>query len=230
MSLHNNSAKSININNEVSLSQYITTQICHDLAGTIGALGNALEFTESANVEIRAKALNLLKLSASESANRLIFFRKAYGLGQNIGETHLEEIKTIASNYLTQTKISLHFDEQSIANTVISPSIASLILCMIHHSCLNLIHGGSIRILVEKPENKTVVYVIAEGRGLIIDNQKIDIINDNTADFTMKEKNSISIFANKFAKSLNVKLTSNVSQTDKIEYIISIDNNLHTNP
>lgn len=65
----------------------LCSRLCHDLLSPIGALNNGIELlADEQDPEMRARCLDLLGESARASANKLKFFRLAFGAAGGFGE------------------------------------------------------------------------------------------------------------------------------------------------
>ena len=65
----------------------LCSRLCHDLLSPVGALNNGIELlADEHDPEMRARCLDLLAESARASANKLKFFRLAFGAGGGFGE------------------------------------------------------------------------------------------------------------------------------------------------
>ena len=66
----------------------LCSRLCHDLLSPVGALNNGLELlADEHDPEMRQRVLELLNESARASANKLKFFRLAFGAAGGFGET-----------------------------------------------------------------------------------------------------------------------------------------------
>jgi histidine phosphotransferase ChpT len=73
--------------NSVDLASLLCSRLCHDLMSPVGALNNGIELlADETDPEMREKCLELLAESARASANKLKFFRLAFGAGGGFGE------------------------------------------------------------------------------------------------------------------------------------------------
>lgn len=67
-------------NHSVEFASLLCSRLCHDLLSPVGALNNGIELLADENdPEMRARCLELLAESARASANKLKFFRLAFG-------------------------------------------------------------------------------------------------------------------------------------------------------
>ena len=71
----------------VDLASLLCSRLCHDLMSPVGALNNGIELlADETDPEMREKCLELLADSARASANKLKFFRLAFGAAGGFGE------------------------------------------------------------------------------------------------------------------------------------------------
>ncbi len=72
--------------NAIDLASLLCSRLCHDLLSPVGALNNGLELmADEPDPEMRERCLELLTESARASANKLKFFRIAFGAGGGYG-------------------------------------------------------------------------------------------------------------------------------------------------
>jgi histidine phosphotransferase ChpT len=73
--------------NPVDLASLLCSRLCHDLMSPVGALNNGLELlADETDPDMRDKCLELLEDSARATANKLKFFRLAFGAGGGFGD------------------------------------------------------------------------------------------------------------------------------------------------
>ena len=73
--------------NPVDLASLLCSRLCHDLMSPVGALNNGIELlADEQDPDMREKCLELLADSARASANKLKFFRLAFGAAGGFGE------------------------------------------------------------------------------------------------------------------------------------------------
>lgn len=71
----------------VDFASLLASRLCHDLLSPVGAFANGLELLADENdAEMRARCIELLEQSAKTSANKLKFFRLAFGSAGGFGE------------------------------------------------------------------------------------------------------------------------------------------------
>ena len=81
------------------VSETILTRLSHDIVGNIGAVSNAVELLEEGDLDFIDDIKSILKTSSQTLANRMKFFRLAFGLDNpNLEDENI--VKSIAQNYL----------------------------------------------------------------------------------------------------------------------------------
>src|SRR6476661_2556767 len=71
---------------ETDLAALLCSRLCHDLLSPVGALSNGLELlSDEKDPEMRQRCFELLEQSARISADKLKFFRLAYGAAGGFG-------------------------------------------------------------------------------------------------------------------------------------------------
>jgi histidine phosphotransferase ChpT len=72
----------------IDLASLLCSRLCHDMLSPVGALSNGLELlTEEKDPDMRQRCFELLEQSARISADKLKFFRLAFGAAGGFGET-----------------------------------------------------------------------------------------------------------------------------------------------
>src|SRR3954465_15727841 len=73
--------------NAVDLASLLCSRLCHDLMSPVGALNNGVELlSDEQDPDMKEKCLELLAESARATANKLKFFRLAFGAGGGFAE------------------------------------------------------------------------------------------------------------------------------------------------
>ena len=73
--------------NSVDFASLLCSRLCHDLMSPVGALNNGIELlADEQDPDMRDRCLELLSDSARVTANKLKFFRLAFGAAGGFGE------------------------------------------------------------------------------------------------------------------------------------------------
>ena len=97
---------------DLNLTAFMSSKICHDLVGPVGAISNGLELLEEeTDEETRAYAFELIQFSASVARARLEFARLAYGSSSALGsQVDLGHAGNIVRAFVEEGKHKLHWD------------------------------------------------------------------------------------------------------------------------
>jgi histidine phosphotransferase ChpT len=152
-------------NISIEFASLLCSRLCHDLLSPVGALNNGLELLQDENdPEMRAQCMSLLADSAQASADKLKFFRLAFGAAGGYGDTIDASEAKAALEGIVRGNARVAFgwlvDQPEL------PRGATRILLNLALIALDaLVRGGRLDVGVEADE----VVVRAEGPRLVID-------------------------------------------------------------
>ncbi|GAA4763192.1 histidine phosphotransferase family protein [Stakelama sediminis] len=149
----------------------LCSRLCHDLLSPVGALNNGLELlADEHDPEMRARCLELLSDSAKASANKLKFFRLAFGAAGGFGETvDTREAKAAIEG--------LFGDNQrlNVGWLVEAPELPKHAIKILLNLALlggdALVRGGQLDIGAENTGTATEIGVRADGPRIILDDE-----------------------------------------------------------
>ena len=133
---------------DTALAALISSKICHDLAGQIGAINNGLELLEEENDEdTRYYALELIHNSAKAAWAQLDFHRLAFGASSSLGAVvPLGHVEQVARRYIENNKRRVHWQ----ANLQdIDKENAKLLLAVLSVALTSLPAGGDFYVGVQ---------------------------------------------------------------------------------
>ena len=153
------------VNRSAEFASLLCSRLCHDLLSPVGALNNGLELlADETDPGMRERCMELLTESARASANKLKFFRLAFGAAGGFGElVDTGEAKAaLESLHGGQGKIKLGWMVEASALPKVAIKVL-LNLALIAGDAL--VRGGQLDIAAEGHE----IVVRAEGPRLILD-------------------------------------------------------------
>lgn len=153
----------------VDLAALLCSKLCHDLLSPVGAINNGLELLEDeTDPEMRDRCMDLLADSARASADKLKYFRLAFGAAGGFGdEVDPAEAKQLVESLVgDQGKITLGWAVQT--GTVPKKAIKILLnLALIAREAL--VRGGKLDVGAEQGDNGMEVVIRAEGPKIALD-------------------------------------------------------------
>jgi len=153
----------------VDLASLLCSRLCHGLMSPIGALNNGIELlADETDPEMREKCLELLADSARASANKLKFFRLAFGAAGGFGEeidTHVAEV-ALEGLFGPERRIELGW---SVGETKLPKDAVKLLLNLAMLAGDALVRGGRLDVGAERRDGEVEVAVRAEGPRILLD-------------------------------------------------------------
>jgi histidine phosphotransferase ChpT len=147
----------------------LCSRLCHDLLSPIGALNNGIELhSDEHDPEMRARCLDLLGESARASANKLKFYRLAFGAaGGFADEVDTREARVaIEGLFGGDGRIQLGW---MVDEPTMSKAALKVLLNLVLIAGDALVRGGSLDIGAEKNGEGLDIVVRAEGSRIVLD-------------------------------------------------------------
>ena len=166
----------------VDFASLLCSRLCHDLLSPVGALNNGLELlTDETDPAMRERCMELLNESARVSANKLKFFRLAFGAAGGFGErVDTREAQAAIEGLLGDNKrLTLDWVVER-ADLTKSAIKVLLNLSMIAGDAL--LRGGRLTIGAEDSDGLTEIVLRAEGPRLVLDPELRATLVDGVAD------------------------------------------------
>jgi histidine phosphotransferase ChpT len=155
--------------NSVDLASLLCSRLCHDLMSPIGALNNGIELlADETDPDMWEKCLELLADSARASANKLKFFRLAFGAAGGFGEeidTHEAEV-ALEGLFGPERRIELGW---AVSGGKLPKDAVKLLLNVAMLAGDALVRGGRLDVGAERRNGEIEVAVRAEGPRILLD-------------------------------------------------------------
>jgi histidine phosphotransferase ChpT len=157
--------------NAVELASLLCSRLCHDLLSPVGALNNGIELlSDEQDPEMRDRCLDLLAESARASANKLKFFRLAFGAGGGFGdEIDTREAKTALEGlYGPDSRIELGW---MVGADKLPKGAVKLLLNLAMIAGDALVRGGRLDVGAERHNGTLEMVIRAEGPRILLDSK-----------------------------------------------------------
>jgi histidine phosphotransferase ChpT len=153
----------------VDFASLLCSRLCHDLMSPIGALNNGIELlADESDPEMREKCLELLADSARASANKLKFFRLAFGAGGGFGEEidTLEAQTALQGLFGPERRIELGWMVEA---EKLPKDVVKLLLNLALIAGDALVRGGRLDIGAERRDGSIELAIRGEGPRVLLD-------------------------------------------------------------
>ena len=168
--------------NAVELASLLCSRLCHDLLSPVGALNNGIELlADEQDPDMRERCLELLAESARASANKLKFFRLAFGAGGGFGdEIDTREARTALEGlYGADKRIELGW---MVADEKMSKGAIKLLLNLAMIAGDALVRGGRLDVGAEQRDGSLEMVIRGEGPRILLDPRLRETIARGHAD------------------------------------------------
>lgn len=153
----------------LDLASLLCSRLCHDLLSPVGALSNGLELlADEKDPEMRQRCFELLEQSAKASADKLKFFRLAFGAAGGFGEqvpvAEARQLVDALAGSNGRVAVNWMFGVDSLAK----PAVKTMLnLALIGLDAL--VRGGTLDIGVEVRDSVAEIVVRAAGQRVAFD-------------------------------------------------------------
>ena len=196
----------------VDFAQTLNSKLCHEFAGTIGAINNCVELISIENEDIKNSAIELLKENTTKLVNKLKLYRYTYGISNDSDMIRKAEIIELSNKFLESDNRKIKFDHIFTKSHNISLDIAKMIFSLIIEAYNNFIKDGSITLtLIEDKNNHHKIQLKVTSKWLKIDMDKSNILSGRNLENTLNIHNVNEYYL--------------CYLTQKLYYKLSIDNN-----
>ncbi|WP_294295368.1 histidine phosphotransferase family protein [uncultured Sphingomonas sp.] len=149
----------------------LCSRLCHDLLSPIGALNNGLELlADETDPEMRQRCLELLSDSARASANKLKFFRLAFGAAGGFGERvdTREAQSAVMGLFGDNRRVNIGW---MIEDPTLPKGAIKVLLNLILIAGDALVRGGQLDIGAEQRDDHVEIVVRGEGQRIVLDDE-----------------------------------------------------------
>ncbi len=154
---------------EIDLASLLCSRLCHDLLSPVGAMNNGLELLADENdPEMRQRCMDLLADSARSAADKLKFFRLAFGAAGGFGPAvDPAEAKAVIEPLVTGNgRTTL---EWGVPAVLMPKRAVKILLNLVFLANDALVRGGSLFVGAEVREGEQEIVIRANGPRIIMD-------------------------------------------------------------
>ena len=172
----------------IDLASLMCSRLCHDLMSPVGALNNGIELlADEQDPEMRERCLELLAESAKASANKLKFFRLAFGAAGGFGDEidTREAQSALHGLYGADKRIELGW---MVEGDKLPKGAIKLMLNLAMIAGDALVRGGRLDVGAETRDRAIEIVIRAEGPRILVDPKLRETIANGHADGTVEPR------------------------------------------
>ena len=174
--------------NATDLASLLCSRLCHDLLSPVGALNNGLELmADEPDPAMRERCLELLNESARASANKLKFFRLAFGAAGGFGDVidTREAYSALSGLFEPDKKIELGW---IVAGDALPKGAVKLLLNLALIAGDALVRGGRLDVGAERDGATLEIVIRAEGPRILLDPSLRETLTKGSAGGTVEPR------------------------------------------
>lgn len=154
---------------EVDLASLLCSRLCHDLLSPVGAMNNGLELLADENdPEMKQRCMDLLAESAKAAADKLKFFRLAFGAAGGFGtDVDPNEARSVIEPLVTSSgRTTL---EWAVPAEFMPKRAIKILLNLVLLANDALVRGGTLFVGAENRGNEHEIVIRANGPRIVLD-------------------------------------------------------------
>ncbi len=154
---------------DIDLAALLCSRLCHDLLSPVGAMNNGLELlADEHDPEMRKRCMDLLAESARSAADKLKFFRLAFGAAGGFGsEVDPAEARAVIEPLVTgDGRTALHWQ---VPSGLMPKKAVKILLNLVLIAKDALVRGGELHVGAEMRDDAQEIVIRAVGPKTILD-------------------------------------------------------------
>ena len=174
--------------NAIDLASLLCSRLCHDLLSPVGALNNGLELmADEQDPAMRERCLELLNDSARASANKLKFFRLAFGAAGGFDATidTREAHAALAGLFGAEKQLELGW---MVSADALPKGAVKLLLNLALIAGDALVRGGRLDVGAEEADGKIEIVIRGEGPRILLDPNLRETLTRGSSDGSVEPR------------------------------------------
>lgn len=146
------------------VSELLCSKLCHDLIGPVSAINNGLEFVTAEETSMLDDAVSLIGKSAALAAERLAYFRIAFGASGKENTLKMAVIRQLAESLWSENRLDFSWEGSGASGDIdVSQRFGKLILNLALLSTDCLPKRGQIDTTITVGSDKPSVLIHLQG-------------------------------------------------------------------
>lgn len=186
----------------LELASLLCSRLCHDMLSPVGALSNGLELlAEERDPQMRQRCFELLEQSARTSADKLKFFRLAFGAAGGFGEmVPLAESRAVIDALVSHNgRVQVNW---ALAGDVLPKPAVKVLLNLSLIGIEALVRGGTLDIGAELRDGTSEIVVRAAGPKIAFDQTVGRALQGQLAEGELSSRTAPAVMLHALAQSL----------------------------
>ena len=207
---------------DVRVFELLSSRLCHDIVGPVGAINNGMEFLEDEDDPgMAAEAIGLVGTSARQAANALQFYRMAYGrAGSQIG-ADLSELADLAARRYENSKVKVIWKDLAVPDEA-GADLGKVLLNLIALAGECLPRGGDVMVEIDTAVAPGKARVTATGANCAIRDDSAEALADDIDIESLTPRNVQGFFTRLMARRMGSDLEIDSTGEDRVSFSVQL--------
>lgn len=190
---------------DVDFASLLCSRLCHDLVSPVGSIYNGVELlADEDDPEMREKCMELLADSAKQTANKLKFFRIAFGAAGGFGaQIDTREAKSALEGLVGDRRVTVDWQLEQAS---LPKNAMKMLLNLAMTAGDALLRGGRLHVAAEQRDGRIELAVRAEGDRILLDPELRAVLEGRTAFADLTPRASAAFLVHTLAKEAGASL------------------------
>ena len=207
---------------DMRVMELLASKLCHDLVSPVSAINNGVELIEEIGGSVVAEAMKLIGDSGATAARRLRLYRMAYGRAGSESALGVRDVRQVAEQYLTGTKVSLAWPDGAIdAALAEQRGFLKTLLNLIVLAEESLAYGGAVSLSeIKGGEGGCRIEIV--GRNASLSLQLQEALEGSLAIEELSPRSIQAYLSGRFATHFGLGLAHDHSVPDRLELSLTV--------
>ncbi len=187
----------------------VTSRVCHDVIGPVGAMVNGLEvLEEDKDGAMQEFALDLIRKSARQASARLQFARLAFGAAGSAGAAiDLADAEAVAQGLFVDEKVTLTW---SAPRALLPKNRVKLLLNLVVLGAAAVPRGGNVHVEVTGEDDQSIFVLTSTGPHARIPNHAEQLLAGEPEDGVVTAHGIQPYYTGEVARGAGMKVTMSI--------------------
>jgi len=206
---------------DMRVMELLASKLCHDLVSPVSAINNGVELIQDIGGSVVPEAMKLIGDSGTKASHRLRLYRLAYGRAGSESNLGVKDVRQVAEQYLSDTKISFTWPEKTAFESLVETrGFFKVVLNLVLLAEEALAYGGAVALHDLSPAGAGCRLEVT-GRNAGVNASLQAAIEGSLSTDELSPRNIQSYLVARFSEQFGFKLTQNQTLPDGFELLLT---------
>ena len=206
---------------QMKLIELLSSKLCHDLISPVGAINNGLEFMEEEITDLNREALELVRKSSSQVAQKLAYYRISLGTAGSEDFIQYEVITDLINNLFLEKNMSVTWLGINIAEAQINKFIGKLLLNLALISFDAITKNGRVEIILANDVTMPDIIISVGDKNCSLHKEIKTVLQSDASEELLTVRNILGFHCKKLAMACSKKIEIRQHTKDNILFKVT---------